>query len=127
MTYVNGRKEIIEKFKKNGNNVLSIKAYKTDKDGNHYPLHKDWATPSYLNMFDHDQCRFIAVVEKVYKPPILPPHTPWAPTKSFLPFFCALSFFAEKINVYGWDFYLNSSPETMGYWELFLNMYKFNT
>jgi len=38
---------------------------------------------------------------------------------------CALSYFAEKINVYGWDFYLNSSPERMGYWELFLNTYKF--
>jgi hypothetical protein len=124
VTYVNGRKKVVEKFKKNGNNVLSIKTYKTDKDGNHYPLDKDSETPSYLNMFDHDQCRFIAVVEKIYKPPILPPYTPWAPTKSFLQTLCALSFFAEKINVYGWDFYLDSSPENMSYWQLFFNMYK---
>jgi hypothetical protein len=126
VTYANNRKKVIERFKKNGNNVISVNVYQTNKDGNHYPLTKDCVIPSsYLNMFDHDQCRLITVVEKVYKFPILPPHTPWAPTKSFLPYFCALSFFAEKINVYGWDFYLDSSPENMSYWQLFFNMYKY--
>ena len=33
--------------------------------------------------------------------------------------------FADKINVYGWDFYLDSSPEKMNYWQLFFNMYKY--
>ena len=127
VTYVCGRKKVVEKFKKNGNKVFSINIYGTNKDGNHYPLAKDWATPTYLNLFDNDQCKLITVAAKVYKPPILPPHTPWAPTKSFLPFFCALSFFAEKINVYGWDYYLDSSPENMSYWQLFFNMYKYQS
>jgi hypothetical protein len=38
---------------------------------------------------------------------------------------CALQKFAEEINVYGWDFYLNSSPNNMSYWELFFNMYMY--
>ena len=32
----------------------------------------------------------------------------------------AISFIADTINVYGWDFYLKSSPEEMSYWKLFL-------
>lgn len=125
ITYTIPRQKVIERFKKNGNNVLSINVYGTDKDGNHYPLSKDWETSSYLNLFDNDQCNHIAITEKIYKPPILSPYPHWAPSKSFLPGLCALSFFAEKINVYGWDFYLESSPENMNYWKLFFNMYKY--
>ena len=125
LTYVISRKNIIEKFKKNGNNVLCVHTYATDKNGNHYPLDEENETPSFLNLFDGDHCKRISVAEKVYRPPLLPPHPNWAPTKSFLPNLCALSFFAEKINVYGWDFYLDSSPENMSYWPLFFNMYKY--
>jgi len=125
ITYTVARQKVIERFKKNGNNVLSINVYRTDKDGNHDPLDKDCETSSYLNLFDNDQCYNIAIAEKIYKPPILSPYTHWAPSKSFLPGLCALSFFAEKINVYGWDYYLESSPENMNYWKLFFNMYKY--
>ena len=65
------------------------------------------------------------MVEKMYKPPILPPFPNWAPVGSVIPNICALSFFAEKINVYGWDFYMDSSPKKMNYWNVFFNMYKF--
>ena len=125
VTYASGRKKVIERFKKNGNNVISVNVYETNKDGNHYPLSKDWSSPSYLELFDHDRCRIIAVSEKIYKPPLLAPYLPWTPTKSFIPEICALSFFAEKINVYGWDYYLDSSPENMSYWRLFFNMYNY--
>ena len=125
MTYVTARRTGIELFKKNDNNILAVCTYATDKDGNHYPVSKEWETSSYLNLFDHDQCKLIAMVEKIYRSPLQAPHPGWAPTKSFLPSLCALSFFAKKINVYGWDYYLNSSPENMGYWRLFFNMYKY--
>ena len=118
--------KVIERFKKNGNNVLSVNPYVTDKDGNHYPLSKDWETSSYLNLFENDQCNLIAITEKIYKPPLLAPHPYWSPCHSFLVFICGLSFFAEKINVYGWDYYLDSSPENMSYWQLFFNMYKYH-
>ena len=62
--------------------------------------------------------------EKIYKTPLLPPYPNWVPTGSFLPPLCALSFFAEKINVYGWDYYLDKSPANMNYWQLLFNMYK---
>ena len=125
MTYVVSRENVIRMFKKNGNKVISNVTYGTNKDGNHYPLSKVWVTPSYLNLFDHDQCKRMSVADKVYRPPLLKPYSDWTPIGSFLLYLCALSNFAEKINVYGWDFYLNSSPENMGYWELFFNMYKY--
>jgi hypothetical protein len=125
ITYLHARKHMIEKFSQNGFNVLSVITHKIDKDGNICPMDKDWSSPSYLELFDHDRCRIIAVSEKIYKPPLLTPYLPWPPTKGFLPEICALSFFAEKINVYGWDYYLDSSPENMSYWRLFFNMYNY--
>jgi len=38
---------------------------------------------------------------------------------------CSIQTLAEEINVYGWDFYLNSSPDDMSYWQLFFNLYKY--
>ena len=125
ITYIHSRKYMVEKFSQNGFNVLSVIMHKTDKDGNLCPTDKDHSSPSYLELFDHDRCRIIAVSEKIYKPPLLAPYFPYAPAKSFIPEMCALSFFAEKINVYGWDFYLDSSPENMSYWRLFFNMYNY--
>ena len=114
--------KVIESLKKKGNNILAISVCRTGEDGNYHPLEKIWENNSFRALFDHVQCRMITVAEKVYKPPLKAPYTNWAPTKSFLPHLCALSFFAEKINVYGWDFYLDSSPENQGYWKLFFNM-----
>ena len=126
VTYLNSRRIGIELFKKNNNSVLALNVYGTDKDGHHYPYSKEWETSSYRSLFDHDQCRLIAIADKIYKPPLGDHHHCWAPAKSFLPALCALSFFAKKINVYGWDFYLDSSPENMSYWQLFFQMYKYN-
>jgi len=108
-----------------GLNVLCDEVYGTDKDDKHFPHDNAWGSPSFLELFDNDHVKRISIAEKVYRPPILAPHPYWAPTGSFLPGLCALSYFAEKINVYGWDFYLNSSPEEMSYWQLFFNLYKY--
>ncbi len=123
--YGQSRKPFIKKLKEIGYKVLSINVYTTDKEENYYPLNEDCITPSYLNLFDHDQCKLIVLVEKVYKAPLLTPYSQFAPTNSFLPFLCSLSFFAEKINVYGWDYYLDSSPENMSFWQLIFILYKF--
>ena len=125
MTYAVSRSECVVPFKKNGYKVLSVGIYATDKEGNHYPHNEVWETKSYRDLFDDDDCKYIALVDKIYKHPLLPPHPDWVPVGSFLPYLCALSYFAEKINVYGWDFYLESSPEKMSYWKLFFNMYKY--
>jgi len=125
VTYVIGNNPIVELFKKKGHNVLDISTYATDKDGSLFPMHETRLELSYVNLSDSNQCRLISIAEKLFKPPLLPPHPHWAQTGSFLPFLCALSFFAEKINVYGWDFFLESSPAKMNYWQLLFNMYKY--
>tara|TARA_B100001750_G_C15009869_1_gene351674 strand:- start:132 stop:467 length:336 start_codon:yes stop_codon:yes gene_type:complete len=54
----------------------------------------------------------------------MPPYQNWAPTSSFLPTLYGLSFVAEKINVYGWDYYLENSPNSMSQSQILFNMYK---
>ena len=117
--------EIAELFIKNGHNVILSHNYATDKDGNLYPMDKTWLKPEKFSFIDNKQCKLISISEKILKPPLLPPYPFWAQTGSFIPAICSLLFFADKINVYGWDFFLESSPEKMSYWKLFFNMYKY--
>ena len=125
ITYVIGRKKVVKLLKEMGKKVLSVEVYGIGKDGEPYPLDRHWGTTSFLDLFDDRYCFRISVAENVYLPPLLPPQAHWTPIGSFLPALCALSFFAEKINIYGWDFYLESSPSEMSYWQLFFNLYKY--
>ena len=125
ITYVIARKNLVERFKKDGHNVLGVILYTVDDSGNLHSLSKEGEeTPEYLKLIDHVQYKLISMVEKIYKPPLLAPHPNFAPSGSFLQVLSALSYTAEKINVYGWDFYLDKSPANMNYWQLFFNMYK---
>jgi len=38
----------------------------------------------------------------------------------------AISFIADTINVYGWDYYLARSPKEMGYWALTSKLYNYS-
>ena len=107
-------------LKKRGHNILAIKSTTIAKDGKYCAI-----PTSDLHLIDNDQCKQIILEEKVYRYPMLDSQPNWAPTGSFLPNLCGLSFFAKKINVYGWDTLLDSSPEKMGYWKLLFNMYKY--
>jgi len=115
ITYVLGASKIksLAKIKKNGHKILTIDSHIMNSDGSYSTVNTD---PSNQNLMENLQCQRISITNKIYQR---------VPSGSFLACVCALSYFAEKINVYGWDFYLNSSPERMGYWELFLNTYKF--
>ena len=125
VTYIISRKSALLHFKKNGNRILSVEVYRKNKDGNYYPSTEVYKTEEFRKIFNDENSMYISIAEKIYKPSLLAPNEKEAPTGSFLPALCALSFVAEKINVYGWDFYLESSPENMNYWELFFNMYKY--
>lgn len=124
-TYVHARKEIIEAFKTKGHKVLAVEPYGIDKDKKYFTFYKETNKKEYLSLFDDKQCKRIKVVEKVFKPPLLPPHPHWAQTGSFLPAICALTNLAEKVNVYGWDFFLDYTPNKMSYWQLLFNLYKY--
>jgi len=80
--------------------------------------------PWYDKCIEEGVCKRISIVENLYGPsddscPV------WFPSGSALPAICALTYFAKKVNVYGWDFYLESSPEDMTSWQLFSNLYKY--
>ena len=125
ITYVMGRIKVLEVLHKSDQNILSVVLYYKDKDDNLRPFPTDHTTSSLSKFFEGGRYKRISLVEKIYRPPLIAPYPFFAPTGSFLPILCALSHFAEKINVYGWDFYLESSPEKMTYWQLFFNMYKY--
>lgn len=124
VTYVMARKRVLKLLKEMDYRFLSVHTHGTDKSGKRFPMTDTWETSSYRDLFSgEDKC--IAIAETGYCPPLLPPFLHWTPTGSVLPAVCGLSFFAERTNVYGWDFYLESSPEDMSYWQLFFNMYKY--
>ena len=121
ITYVMGRIKVLKMFKKRDQKTLTVLNHYEDQDGKVKPFNEDLATSSFTELFG----KRISLIEKFYKPPLINPYPYFAPSGSLLPILCALSYFAEKINVYGWDFYLDSSPERMNYWQLFFNMYKY--
>ena len=121
ITYVMSttKQKFIEEMEISGHNVLRIQNYLEDGNGNLYTRKK----APYISFQNNKTSKGISVLEKIYKPPLS--KNIWCPSGSFLPALCGLSQFADKINVYGWDFYLNLSPNKMGYWKLFFNMYKY--
>ena len=91
---------------------------KLDEDGGYYPSFKK--NPRLLF---NEKCKIISVYKTVY--PVSRSPWPWIPTGSGLVTIGALYHIAKKINVYGWDFYLTSSPAKMNYWKLFFNTYDY--
>ena len=126
ITYVIGRKNVLDALKERGHNVLSVLNYYENKEGDLCPCPVTLDYTKHLLNKDHksDSYNYIALVEKIYKPSLADSNVILS-GGSFLPTLCALSFFAEKVNVYGWDFYLESSPQNMSYWQLFFNMYRY--
>ena len=124
ITYVISRKNVLEMLKKREHDTLSIFNYYQNEFGNlcAFPITLANTVPEGIKGGRHE---YISLKEKIYKPPLKNPFFYCAPSGSVLPIICALSHFAEKVNVYGWDFYLESSPESMSYWKLFFNLYKY--
>jgi hypothetical protein len=123
VTYVMGRAQNALRLGKLGLDVINPEVSTIDSNGeiSHLGIGKEssWLEQS----IDEGIFNRIAILQKIWQP--LKPSSPvWAPTGSALPAICALSYFAEKINIYGWDFYLESSPANMSYWQLYFNSYK---
>jgi len=124
LIYVQSTPKIVEMFKKRGLQILSLDLNVSDKNGNHISTDQKKIN-ALRDYIDNDQCKFITLLTKIYLPPVLPPYPNWTPAGSFIPAVCSLSFFAEKINIYGWDHHLNRSPEKMSYIELLFNILKY--
>lgn len=123
VTYITAGAENALRFGKMGYKVIHLETNSKDCNGNITPDSGSRDNLWYNQFIDGINCKRIAMLEKVYR--LSKPLSPfWAPTGSGFPSICALSYFAKKINVYGWDFYLNSSPKDMTYWQLYFNLYR---
>ena len=124
ITYCISRKEVLNKYLKKGYNFLSIPVYhklgKSIKSNDKY-----WNSKSYRNLFKYKNFKSISVLENFYLPSKKGDLSKWVASGSTLPYLFALSKYAKKINVYGWDFYLEKSPTEMSYWEVFFSLYKY--
>jgi hypothetical protein len=123
VTYVMGRAETAIKLAKLGHKVIHNEICLMDYDGNitHSGFsHKE--TPWYNQFVDDGTCKQISILENLYCGLPKPPYCLWSPLSSGIHGIIALSYFAEKINVYGWDYYLDSSPDSMSYWQLYFNL-----
>ena len=79
------------------------------------------ANTQWYNQFFDKKCKRISRIFKYH----LPSNHVYAFPGSALAAICAIQSFAYEIDIYGWDFYLSSTPDEMSYWELFFNMYKY--
>lgn len=121
ITYLTARSHTMESFKKRGHNTLSIEVHTIGKKNEYFSRTND---ASYFNLINSG-CNRISIAEKIYKPPVTPPYPGWTPAGSLIIAISALSHFAEKINVYGWDNHLNFVPNEVGYLQLMSKIYKY--
>jgi hypothetical protein len=118
VTYITADPYNAFRLGKLGCKVIYLENFLMDDNGDIFLVGED-----YKQLVEEGVCKRIATVKKVYGP--TQPSTPcWAPTGG-LSYICVLYHFAEKINVYGWDFFLESSPDEMSSWDLFFNLYKY--
>jgi hypothetical protein len=123
VTYLIGRAEIALRHAKLGHKVIFNEVCMRDYDGNITPSgfsHEE--LPWYNQYVDDGTFKRISILENLYYGLPKPPDCLWVPLSSGIHGIIALSYFAEKINVYGWDYYLDSSPDSMSYWQLYFNL-----
>jgi nucleoside-diphosphate-sugar epimerase len=123
VTYVMGRSKNALRLGKLGHKVIHNEVCMMDYDGNITPSDFSHKEPPWYKQFVEDgTCKRISILENLYYGVPKPPYPVWAPLTSGIHGIISLSYFAEKINVYGWDFYLESSPDSMSYWQLYSHL-----
>ena len=126
ITYLIGRKEQVDPFIKNGSKFMFLEVHTKDINGKLYPLNSYWDTKEYLNLFFNSKYKRMSIEQNIYKGPMSPPYTDWTPTGSFIPSVYALLNTAKKVNIYGWDSYLENPSSEFSYWQLLLSTYKYH-
>lgn len=95
-----------------------------EENGLFRPMDGNRDEPWYEDIVSHPLCYRISIqqtMEKGGEPFRLRP-----PMGSGLAALSAISFIAGVINIYGWDYYLDSTPRDMGYWKLFSKLYHYS-
>ena len=114
------------RLRQSGVLVYHLEIHRIAENGETYPLGGYSSSDIYKKkLLDDPGFKRIAIAKNICRPFKLPLSSSFRPTGAGLNAICALSYFADKINVYGWDFYLKSSPEDMSSWDVFSNLYKF--
>jgi hypothetical protein len=123
VTYVMGRAKNALRLGKLGHKVIHTEVSLIGYDGNITPSETSNYKELWYNQFVEDgTCKRISISENLYHGLPKPPYCLWAPFTSGIHGIISLSYFADKINVYGWDYYLESSPDSMSYWQLYFNL-----
>ena len=123
VTYVMGRFEVALRLAKLGYKVIHNEVCMMDYDGNITPSSFSHEEQPWYNQFVEDgTCKRISTLENLYYGVPKQPDCLWSPLSSGIHGIISLSYFAEKINVYGWDYYIESSPDSMSYWQLYFNL-----
>lgn len=110
------------KMKQSGLSICHVEVNRVAENGEMFPPDGYLNSSLYRKLLDSPNFKRIAIAEKICRPFKLPLTPSWRPAGAGVNAICALSYFADKINIYGWDFYFKSSPNDMTYWELFSNL-----
>ena len=133
ITYMQSVVSALDYIQNKGHNVLAIIHYLKKKDGEIYPTGRNYEKPYYKDYGITDSESFnkflkskkinqLHILERIYKP-MEKPYSEFAPTAGYLSCLSALSFISKKINAYGWDFYLEDSPNNMSSLGLLLRIW----
>jgi len=125
VVYVEQSIKFAYKLRQLGVSVCHVEGNRVAENGETFPPDSYLSSDIYKKLLDDPGFKRIAVAENICRPFKLPLSSSWRPTGAGLHAICALSNFANTIKVYGWDFYLDSSPEYMSSWEAFSNLYKY--
>ncbi len=126
VTYMSGKIGSLYRLTKLDHLVCHVEVSRVAENGKTFPPDGYSDISWYEKLPDNPNFSRISIAEKICRPYKLPLPSSWRPAGAGLNSLCALLYFADKINIYGWDYYLESSPEDMTYWQLFFNLNKFS-
>jgi hypothetical protein len=107
-----------------GVSVCHVEVNRVAENGKTFPPDSYLDSNVYKKLLNDPSFTRIAIAENICRPFKLPLTSSWRPAGAGVNAICALSYIADKIDIYGWDFYFDSSPENMSSWEVFSNLYK---
>ena len=137
LIYIHSLSYALKKIKDRGNKVISFISNYENTNGEFYGLSDEISIKPQLEGYKSYNCflkteniQKINFIEKIFKPLNPPKNKRWikgfAPVNSFLSYLSVMFNFAKKINVFGWNFYLNESPKKMSSYELLNKIYDYN-